>query len=169
MLDPMMTFIACVRSRSPDDTKPTAITVMIELDWTMIVETHPVATPARRWVVANAMKRLKPLPLTACKPSDRCFIPSRNVPRPPATVRRTINMSFIIAANYTKTCPVPTVQTTKSRQPLPGNFGGGSAKMSGLASSPHLSFIATLPIAPRKSADGFTPPCSSSLIVVPFA
>ena len=91
-----MTFIAWVRSRSPDDTNPTAITVMIELDCTMIVDTQPVATPARRCVVASAMNRLSPRPLTACRPSDKCFIPSKKVPRPPATVKMTSNISFII-------------------------------------------------------------------------
>ena len=65
MLEPMITLMACVRLRRPDETNPTAMTVMIEEDCTMIVEMQPVITPARRCVVARDMNFLSPRPLTA--------------------------------------------------------------------------------------------------------
>ncbi len=42
----MMTLIAWMRFMSPEETKPTAITVMIEEDCTIIVEMRPVPTAA---------------------------------------------------------------------------------------------------------------------------
>ena len=92
MFEPMMTFTACVRFMSPDETNPTTMTVMMEDDWTIIVETMPVPTPASRCVVAKDMNLLNPDPLTACRPSERCFIPSRNVPSPPPTIIRIVNI-----------------------------------------------------------------------------
>ena len=65
MFEPMMTLIACVRFMRPDETKPTAITVMIDEDCTIAVETSPVATPASRCVVASDMNFRSPEPLTA--------------------------------------------------------------------------------------------------------
>ena len=95
MLEPMMTLIACVRFMSPEETNPTTITVMIEEDCTIIVETIPVPTPAMRCVVARDMNLRRPEPLTACRPSDKCFIPKRNVPSPPPTRMTIDNISFI--------------------------------------------------------------------------
>lgn len=34
-------------------------------------------------------------PAVAWSPSERCFIPRRNVPSPPSTVNRIVNTSFI--------------------------------------------------------------------------
>ena len=95
MFEPMITLIACVRFRRPEDTNPTTITVMIDDDWTITVETMPVPTPAKRCVVASDMNRLRPDPLTACSPSERCFMPSRNVPSPPPTTTSIDNSSFM--------------------------------------------------------------------------
>ena len=95
MFEPMITLIACVRFMSPDETKPTAITVMIDEDCTIIVETSPVPTPARRCVVASDMNFRSPEPLTACRPSERCFMPRRNVPSPPPTMIKIDNVSFM--------------------------------------------------------------------------
>ena len=86
MFEPMMTLIACDRFMRPDETNPTTMTVMIDDDWTITVVITPVPTPARRCEVARDMNRLRPDPLTACKPSERCFMPSRNVPNPPPTI-----------------------------------------------------------------------------------
>ena len=76
------------------------ITVMIEEDWTMIVETMPLKTPTMRCFVAFAMNFRSPPPAVACKPSDKCFIPSRKTPSPPSTVRSIVRASFI--ASYAK-------------------------------------------------------------------
>ena len=51
--------------------------------------------PASRCVVAIDMNFLSPEPLTACRPSDKCFIPSKNVPSPPPTITNTNNISFM--------------------------------------------------------------------------
>ena len=90
---PIITLIACVRVMSPDDTNPTSMTVMIDDDCTSTVETMPVPTPATRCVVASAMNRRSSRPATACRPSDRCFMPSKNTPSPPATVTMTFRIS----------------------------------------------------------------------------
>ena len=97
MLEPMMTLIACGSVMKPDVTNPTTMTVMIDDDWTIIVETTPVPIPARRCVVASDMNLRRPDPLTDWRPSDRCFIPSRNVPSPPPTTTRIDNTSLIPA------------------------------------------------------------------------
>ena len=41
------------------------------------------------------MNFLSPEPLTACRPSDRCFMPSKNVPSPPPTMTKMDNVSFM--------------------------------------------------------------------------
>ena len=97
MFEPMMTLIAWVRFMRPEETKPTAITVMIEDDCTIIVVTRPVPTPARRCVVASDMNFRSPEPLTACRPSERCFMPRRTGPRPPPTMTRIDNNSLMSA------------------------------------------------------------------------
>ena len=79
-----------------------------------------------------------------------------------------LSTSLTIFPDYIKTRHFMLL-TAATSYPLPGNFGGGSAKMSGLASMPHLSLIATFPIAPRKSAVGLTPPANSSFTLMPFA
>ena len=95
MFAPIITLTACSSVISPDDTNPTSMTEMIDDDCTRIVDTMPVPTPATRCVVASAMNRLSSRPATACKPSERCFIPSRNTPSPPMTVMSTSKMSFM--------------------------------------------------------------------------
>jgi hypothetical protein len=47
------------------DTKPTSITVIIEDDWTIIVEMMPEPTPTMRWLVAFAMNLRSPPPAVA--------------------------------------------------------------------------------------------------------
>ena len=101
MFEPMMTLIACVRLSSPDETNPTAITVMIDEDCTITVETSPVPTPARRCVVASDMNFRSPEPLMACNPSERCFMPRRNIPSPPPTIKNIDTASFICDIFYT--------------------------------------------------------------------
>ena len=103
MFEPMMTLIAWVRFMSPDETNPTTITVMIDEDCTITVETTPVPTPASRCVVASDMNFRSPEPLTACRPSERCFIPKRNVPSPPPTKTRIDKISFM-AVSVTSLC-----------------------------------------------------------------
>ena len=103
---PMITLIACWSDISPDETNPTSMTVMMEDDCTRMVETMPVPTPAARCVVAKAMNLRSSRPATACKPSERCFMPRRNTPRPPSTVTRTRKMSFMCGEYYTKSSPV---------------------------------------------------------------
>ena len=65
MFAPMITLIACCKVIMPDETKPTSITVMMEDDWTINVETMPVPTPAMRCVVARPMNLRRPRPPTA--------------------------------------------------------------------------------------------------------
>ena len=47
------------------DTKPTSMTVIIEDDWTIIVEMMPEPTPTMRWLVAFAMNLRSPPPAVA--------------------------------------------------------------------------------------------------------
>ena len=96
IFDPIITLIACVRFIKPDETNPTAITVMIELDCTIIVENIPVATPAKRLVVIPDMNFLSPAPPIDCNPSERCFIPKRKHPSPPAMVITETSQLFIL-------------------------------------------------------------------------
>ena len=97
MFAPISTANACGSVIKAVETNPTSITVMIEEDWTMIVETMPLKTPTMRCFVAFAMNLRSPFPAAACKPSDKCFIPSRKIPNPPSTVRSIVRVSFIAA------------------------------------------------------------------------
>ena len=65
MFAPMRTANACGRVMRAVDTKPTSITVIIEDDWTIIVEMMPEPTPTMRWLVAFAMKLRNPPPAVA--------------------------------------------------------------------------------------------------------
>jgi len=96
MFAPMMTLIACGSVSMPDETKPTSIAVMMADDWTMSVENRPVPTPRSRWLVACAMKERRPPPAAACRPSERCFIPRRNRPRPPSSMQKTARSAVCI-------------------------------------------------------------------------
>ena len=65
MFAPMRTANACGSVMIAVETKPTSITVMIEEDWTRIVETMPEPTPTIRWLVAFAMNLRRPPPAAA--------------------------------------------------------------------------------------------------------
>ena len=97
MFAPIRTENACGSVISAVETKPTSMTVMIELDCTSIVEKMPVPTPMRRWLVACAMNFRSPPPAVACNPSERCFIPNRKRPSPPVTVTRMVRISDIFS------------------------------------------------------------------------
>ena len=89
----MRTANACGSVMSAVETNPTSMTVMIDDDCTSTVDTMPVPTPLIRCVVASDMNFRNPCPLTACRPSDRCFIPSKNTPNPPVTVTSTFKIN----------------------------------------------------------------------------
>ena len=80
---PMMTPMAWCRSIRPEFTRPMTITVVMEDDWTRHVT--PVPTPvAMMRLSVTALIILRSLePAIACMPSERFFIPMRNMPRPP--------------------------------------------------------------------------------------
>ena len=95
MFAPISTANACGSVIKAVETKPTSITVMMDDDCTMIVEIMPVPTPTIRWLVAWDMNLRNPPPAADCRPSDRCFMPRRKMPSPPATVRSIVRISFI--------------------------------------------------------------------------
>ena len=65
MFAPMRTANAWGSVMSAVETKPTSITVIIDDDCTMIVETMPEPTPTMRWLVARDMNFLSPPPAAA--------------------------------------------------------------------------------------------------------
>ena len=67
-------------------TKPTTITVVMELDCTNIVTVVPTPTAISRLSVTLLIIRRSPSPAMACRPSDMFFMPSRKMPSPPITV-----------------------------------------------------------------------------------
>ena len=97
MFAPIKTANACGSVMRAVETNPTSITVMMDEDCTMIVETMPLMTPTMRWPVARLINLRSPFPAAACSPSDKCFIPSRKIPNPPSTVRSIVKASFIAA------------------------------------------------------------------------
>src|SRR5690606_18095161 len=68
---------------TPEFTKPTTMTDVMELDCTTQVTTVPTMTARNRFPVAALIILRSPDPATACIPSDMCFMPIRNRPRPP--------------------------------------------------------------------------------------
>ncbi len=64
MFAPMITPTACVREKSPADTKPTTMTVVAELDWMTLVTVNPVSTPLNRLEVILASRDLRRSPAT---------------------------------------------------------------------------------------------------------
>ena len=62
---PIRTANACGSVMRAVETNPTSITVIIEEDCTIIVETIPEPTPTILWLVALAMNFLRPPPAVA--------------------------------------------------------------------------------------------------------
>ena len=87
-LAPMMTLIDWVSVRSPALTKLTTITVVALDDWMSAVIRIPVRTPVNRLVVITERMLRNLSPATFCRPSLITFIPYRNIPNAPTSVRK---------------------------------------------------------------------------------
>ncbi len=87
MLAPMMTPIDCERLKRPAFTKETTMTVVAEEDWMMLVTTKPESTAEKRLFVMAFKAFLRPWPAALCTPSLKSFIPKRNMPRAPASLK----------------------------------------------------------------------------------
>ena len=96
MFAPISTLMDSTSVMRRDTTKPTSITVTMDDDCIKSAAAIPVATPDSRLPVANDMKCLRPSPLAAWSPSERCRIPSRNRPSPPHMLAVTGHSSFIV-------------------------------------------------------------------------
>ena len=87
MLAPMITPMACVNVSSPALTKLTTITVVADEDCITVVMPRPVSTPLRGFDVM-ADKKLRSLsPAAFCSPELIRFIPYRNIPNAPNSVK----------------------------------------------------------------------------------
>ena len=64
-------------------TKPTAMTVVTELDWMMLVTSVPTPVASSRLLVTELISLRSRSPATACNPCDMFLMPSRNMPNPP--------------------------------------------------------------------------------------
>ena len=98
MFAPISTANACGRVIRAVDTKPTSITVIMDDDCTITVETIPEPMPTNLLPAAFDMNFRSPPPAVACRPSERCFMPSRNMPSPPAIVVTIVNASDMLSA-----------------------------------------------------------------------
>ena len=79
--------MACIRVRSPAFTKLTTITVVALDDWITVVMPNPVSTPLKGLDVMEERKFLNLSPAAFWSPALIMFIPNRNIPRAPSSVR----------------------------------------------------------------------------------
>lgn len=88
MFAPIITLMDCVSVSKPAFTKLTTMTVVAEDDCISAVIIYPVSTPVTRFVViaVNILRNLSPA--TFCNPSLIIFIPYRNRPKEPMSIKK---------------------------------------------------------------------------------
>lgn len=85
---PIITPIDCTKLSSPAFTKLTTITVVADDDCMSAVTKSPVSTPVTRFlVIADKIER-NLFPASFCNPSLIIFIPYRNRPKEPTSIKK---------------------------------------------------------------------------------
>ena len=87
MFAPIITPIAWASDSRPALTKPTTITVVALEDWITAVIPNPVSTPLKGLEVIAPSRCRSPEPAAFCSPELIMFIPKRNIPKAPRSVR----------------------------------------------------------------------------------
>ena len=106
MLAPIITEIDCANDSRPAFTKLTTITVVADEDCIKAVISNPVKTPIKRFeVIADRIDRMRS-PAIFCKPSLIVFIPYKNKPNDPTSLRKSKNEYSILLFDFYNNFPI---------------------------------------------------------------